>query len=89
MLSPELVTWSGLDIALIEKAYEKIALLVDREMCDRKTRNRIRLMMIDELPLYHIKCDEENNPPDVIDSGHIFVRISITNNNYLYVDVIF
>ena len=86
--SPKLiVTWADMDIPAIEKAYEDIKPLVLYEPCFKETRDKIKHMMEIALPNYKVKCDEENNPPNVVDSGNILVRVSDYKNSY--VDVIF
>lgn len=90
MIDKKLITWGGLNIKLIDKAYEEIAPKVQHRMCNKETRKIIREMMKEKLPEYNITCDESNNPPDVIDSGNILAHVSTyINGEYKYVDVIF
>jgi predicted HicB family RNase H-like nuclease len=90
MIDKKLNTWSGLNVKLIDKAYEEIAPKVQYRMCNKETRKIIREMMKEKLPEYDITCDESNNPPDVIDSGNVLVRVSkYIHDEYKYVDVIF
>ena len=77
-----------MDIKLIENVYEDIKLKVFGKYPDKKTRELIKDLMEKSLPLYKIKCDEENNPSETIEAGNIFVRI-FDEKNYLYIDVIF
>ena len=65
-----------MNIKRINQSYEDIRDTVLFEPISKETRDRIRRGMEDLLPEYRIKCDEENNPPDVIDSGKIIVRVS-------------
>ena len=56
------------------------------------TRETIKGLMKKELPEYEIKCDEENNPPEVIASGHIIVRVSTKpklDGSFNYINVIY
>ena len=81
-----------MDILLIEEAYERIKLMVEMEYPDMTTRNKIKVLMEEALPDYEIWCDEGNNPPSVVDSNNIMVRIKTlpsSNGSYNYVDVIF
>lgn len=59
-------------------------------MCDKGTRFVLKTILEDKLPGYIIKCDEENNPPSVVDSQNIMARVSkIVNGTTFYVDIIF
>lgn len=92
MLSPELITWDGLDVPAIEDAYNLIAPTIAGKFPDKETRENILGLMKANLPDYDIKCDEENNPPNVVDSGHVMVRVSTKPKQdglFNYVDVIF
>lgn len=48
-------------------------------------------MLRSELPECRIKCDEENNPPDVVDSCSLVARASWTDARYgeMYIDMVF
>ena len=82
-----------MDIPLIEQAYNDIAPRIEHEFPDKETRELIKSLMEKLLPDYEIKCDEENNPVNVIDSGNVFVRVikrsPIQKTVFNYVDVIF
>lgn len=81
MLDPKLITWEYLDMHLIEEAYNYTKKLIMREMCDSATRKIIVDLMKSKLPEdYDVKCDEENNPPEVIESQHIVATVSIKNS---------
>ncbi len=91
-LSEKLITWGDMDIAKITNVYNNIAPIIVGKLTDKITRNEIKLLMEEALPEYIIKCDEENNPPKVIDSGNIIIRISTKikpDKSYNYIDVIF
>ncbi len=91
-LTDNLKTWKNMDIPLIEDAYNKVSELVNLEQCDIKTMNKIKVMMEKYLPMYEIKCDNENNSPDILDSGHIRVKVimyTFPRESYHWVDVIF
>jgi len=86
------ITWKNMDIPLIENAYKKVSEIVSLEQCNTETMNKIKSLMETYLPMYRIKCDEENNPPEVIYSGHIRARVmmdTFLSGSYNYVDVIF
>lgn len=92
MKNKRLNTWGDMDIDKIEKAYNFVKSLHEYELCNKKTMDSIRGMMQKELPEYLIKCDEENNPPKVVDSGHIRVKVvehTHPPGTYNYVDIIF
>ena len=92
MVDSKLVTWGDMDIEAVENAFNKIRPLIEGEYPDSKTRVKLKKLMEAFLPEYDIKCDEENNPPEVMDSGNIVVKIStkkLPNQTYSYIDVIF
>jgi hypothetical protein len=76
------------DIKRIQEVYNKIVEDVSFETADDVTRNKIKNMLEDELPYYHITCNEENNPPEVVDNSQIWARVTDTDNGQ-YVDLIF
>jgi len=85
-------TWGDMDIPMIENAYNNIAPLIAGEYPDRKVRTKIKKLMEAFLPEYDIKCDEENNPPDVMDSGNVMVKVSTkikSDGSHNYINVIF
>jgi hypothetical protein len=92
-LAKDLITWGeGADIPQIKEAYEKIAPLVALDIPDAITRAKIKKLMKEALPDYEIKCDEENNSPEVIDNGNVMVRVSkptFPSGSFNYIDVIF
>lgn len=81
-------TWDGLDMDLISKAHAEVFNHVVYEAITSEAWNKIRTYLWIKLPGYHIKCDEENNPIDVVDSGHVHARIT-DEKTKAYVDVIF
>jgi hypothetical protein len=92
MLSENLKTWEGMDIEVIEFAYKEISPLIQYDIIDSKTRTKLKKLMEAFLPDYDIKCDEENNPPEVVDSQHIIMRVSkpaFPDGTTKYIDVIF
>lgn len=92
LINPSLNTWEDMDINSIEYAYEKISPIIADEYPNAKTRIKLKTLMEAFLPEYDIKCDEENNPPNLIDSGNIVVKVSTKktlNGTYKYIDVIF
>lgn len=91
-IAEKLKTWEGMDIEAIEYAFNKVSPLIATEYPDAKTRTKLKKLMEAFLPDYEIKCDEENNSPEVVESQHIMVRV----NKYMqhsgvvkYIDVIF
>ena len=64
-----------MDLKLIEKTRNKIAPLIADDYPDAKTRIKVKKLMEAFLPNYEIKCDEENNPPNIIESGNIVVNV--------------
>ena len=92
MISENLKTWEGMDIEAIEYSYNKIAPVIAGDYPDSKTRTKVKKLMEAFLPDYVIKCDEENNPPEVQDTQHIMVRVSkpaFPDGTTKYIDVIF
>ena len=92
VLSEKLITWGDMDIPKITNVYNNIAPVIAGEYPDKKIRNEIKLLMEEALPEYVIKCDEENNPPEVMDSGNVFVMVSTKpkpDGSYNYINVIF
>lgn len=87
-LAPNLKTWEGMDIEAIEYTFNKVFPVIAGDYPDAKTRTKLKKLMEAMLPDYEIKCDEENNPPEVVDSQHIFVRV-FDLKKLKYVDVIF
>ena len=88
MIDKSLVTWKNMDVKKIDKAYKRVKEKVLFEAIDRETIDAIRRGMEELLPEYKIKCDEENNPTDVIDSGNVMVRVS-DPKTFSYINVIF
>jgi hypothetical protein len=91
-LSKNLKTWDNMNILLIEKVRNEIASLIAMNFPDVLTRIKIKNLMEEALPDYEIKCDEENNPPSVVDSGNVKVRVKTKtqpDSSYNYIDVIF
>jgi len=91
-IAEKLKTWESMDVEAIEYAFNKVSPLIATDYPDAKTRTKVKKLMEAFLPDYDIKCDEENNPSEVVDSGHIFLRV----NKYMphsdmvkYVDIIF
>jgi predicted HicB family RNase H-like nuclease len=76
MLHKSLITWDGMNLKKIDKAYKKVRDIILFEAIDGETIDTIREGMEKLLPEYKIKCDEENNPPKSIDSGNVMVRVS-------------
>lgn len=81
------------DIELVQKVYDDVALNVALNMADKVTREKIKEQLKNKLPSdFDVKCDDENNPPDVQDRGEIWVRVSKTDkptNWYQYIDLVF
>ena len=91
-IAEKLKTWDGMDIEAIEYAFNKVSPLIATDYPDAKTRIKLKKLMEAFLPDYDIKCDEENNPPEVQDAQHIMVRVNKYlpyNSGVKYVDVIF
>lgn len=72
----------------LQRVYDEISLDVAYELTNETTRKRIYHLMKEKLPYYEIKCDEENNPPEVVDQGQIWVRVTDPNTK-TYIDLIF
>ena len=87
-LDKNLKTWEGMDIEAVEYAFNKISPIIAIDYPDAKTRAKVKKLMEAFLPDYEIKCDEENNPPEVMDSQHIFVTV-FDLKKFKSVDVIF
>lgn len=75
-----------MNIKEIENAYDKISPLISGEHPNSKTRNKLKKLLEAFLPDFDIKCDEENNPYYVVDSGNFMVRVS---KNDKYINIIF
>jgi hypothetical protein len=57
---------------------------------DKKIRLEFKERLENEFTNTFIKCDEENNPPEVIDNCLLVAKLSwIGNNKYKYCDLIF
>jgi hypothetical protein len=93
MLDDKLITWKGMDIPLIQESWNKTIELMSFELANaRSTRDKIKKYMEDFLPQYEIKCNEENNPSDIMESGRIMVRIQTRprpDHSYSYIDAIY
>ena len=91
-LGEGLKTWEGMDIEAIEYAFNKVSPLIASDYSDAKTCAKLKKLMEAMLPEYDIKCDEENNPPEVVEAQYIMVRVNkyMPHNGLVkYVDVIF
>ena len=93
MIDPKLITWGTgreIDMDLLERTWNEVSPMLIGEMCDKETRAILKAELEKRLPDYTIKCNEENNPPCVIDNQNIMVRVSkIVNGTRFYVDLIF
>ena len=78
----------GIDFDYVQEVYNEILLEVLRDPADGATRQKIKTLMDEKLPYYTIKCDEENNPIEVTDSGHIWARVIDRETNN-YIDLVF
>jgi hypothetical protein len=80
-------------IKKVIKAYEALnaELQNDMPVNDTKTREIIKARLESELPHCDIKCDEENNPPDIIDACVGVARAQWINKamEISYVNLIF
>ncbi len=57
---------------------------------DKKFRTEFKERLQNEFINCNIKCDEENNPPEVIDNCCLIAKVSwIENNKLKYCDLIF
>jgi hypothetical protein len=65
-----------MDTKKITQAHKTVIESVLFELINRETLAKIRRGMEELLPEYKIKCDEENNPIDVVASGKVIVRVS-------------
>lgn len=81
-------TWDGLDMDLISKAHSEVFDHVAFDTITPEIREKIRTFLWIKLPGYDIKCDEENNDINVVESGHVIATIS-DEKTKAYVDVIF
>jgi len=84
----DLELWNEVFKSSVEYAAKKILPLVQLEYPTPEIRVKVLELMKQFLPDYEIKCDEENNPFDVIDSGQIKMRI-FNSNNIDYFDLTF
>ncbi|MBN1637343.1 MAG: hypothetical protein JW866_00120 [Ignavibacteriales bacterium] len=75
----------------IIKTYENLNGLLNHKFNDAKTREYIRLQLQNELPNCGIKCDEENNSPEIIEKCVAVARVQWINGamEINYVDLIF
>jgi hypothetical protein len=80
-------------IESVIKAYEALnaELQNDMPVNDNKTRDRIKTSLENQLPHCEIKCDEENNNPEIIETCVAVARVSWINKamEISYVDLIF
>lgn len=60
----------------IISAHEEANLAFEGQLNDQQTRNEIITFLRYRLPFVrHIKCDEENNPPEIVDKGLCIVHL--------------
>ncbi|TFG71762.1 MAG: hypothetical protein E4H26_11955 [Flavobacteriales bacterium] len=85
---PRPTEFMGIDINYVQEAYDEVREIVVFDMVDKVTREKIYTMMKEKLPYYRIKCDEENNPTEVIDNGNICARVTDPASGN-YIDMIF
>jgi len=81
-------TWDGLDIDKIQNVRNEIFGIILFDLINPELRDRIKKLMEERLPDYQIKCDEENNPIEVVDSGHVRARVTDTKTQ-AHIDVIY
>jgi len=78
----------GLDMNKVPIAHSEVFNHVVYDVIDSETWNKIKSYLWIKLPGCTIKCDEENNPTDVIDSGHVHARVT-DDTTKEYIDLIF
>ena len=66
----------GLDLDYIQEVYDEVVLVIAFDLINKELNDRVKSIMEEKLPYYTIKCDEENNPIDIVDSGHLWVRVT-------------
>ena len=77
-------------IELIKEVYEKINNELNQKYNTKTLRLEVKEWLEREIPNSVIKCDEENNTPDVIDSSNMVAKVSQTENHQLkYYDLVF
>ena len=84
----QLRTWDSIDMVKLQKTYNEVFETVVFELINPSIRNKIKTLMEEKLPDYKIKCDEENNSPEVVASGHVMVNVTDPKTNN-YVDVVY
>jgi len=77
----------------IISSYEALnaELLDNMHVNDIKTRDLITIKLTTELPDCDVKCDEENNPPEIVDACVAVARVSWVSLEIgsTYVDLVF
>ena len=66
----------GIDVEYVQEVYDEVSLEMAYELNNKKARTKIKDLMESKLPYYEIKCDEENNSPEVVDSGQVWIRVT-------------
>jgi len=82
----------NLDFQLIKNARDKILPLIITDYPDLIAMKKIKKLMEEALPDYEIKCDEENNPSTLLESGHVCVMVKTKtrpDDSYSCIDVTF
>lgn len=86
--APGPTEFMGIDINYVQDVYDEVVDVVMFDLISPELRDKIKGMMKEKLPYYEIKCDEENNPPEVVDNSNVWVRVTdpATKN---YIDLVF
>jgi hypothetical protein len=74
----------------IHETYKELKQELNGSFNDALTREYVKVLLaekLNDLKITEIKCDEENNPPDVIDNNNINARVWFSDGIYLkYID---
>ena len=86
--APGPTEFMGIDMDYVQKVYDEVSLTIAFDLINKDLNDKVKSLMEEKLPYYTIKCDEENNPIDVIDEGHLWVRVTDPKTNN-YIDLVF
>lgn len=78
----------GIDIDYVQEVYDEVSLTIAFDLINKDLNDKVKSMMKEKLPYYDIKCDEENNTPETVDSGHLWVRVTDPETKN-YIDLVF
>jgi len=76
-----------LDISFLDHLRRLLNEMYKYEYPDQETRDKIKVTtehIIKEIGDFNVRCNEENNPPTVVDNGSVIVTITKKENTGEY-----